>query len=68
MITAVKIAAEKIGGVVALARKLGVKHPSLHNWTRVPDRHCLEIEKLSGISRHDLRPDIFGPAKEAANG
>ena len=27
----------------------------------VPGRRVLEIEALTGISRHVLRPDIFGP-------
>lgn len=66
MIEPVKIAAEKVGGVVALARRLGIKHPSLHSWRRVPAEHCLIIEELSGVSRHDLRPDVYGSSKEAA--
>jgi DNA-binding transcriptional regulator YdaS (Cro superfamily) len=66
MIDIVKEAAEKAGGVVALARSLGVKHTSLHSWTRVPAERARDIERLTGISRHDLRPDVFGPRTEAA--
>lgn len=61
MIDIVTEAAEKTGGIVALARKLGIKHTALYSWNRVPAERVLDIERLSGISRHDLRPDIFGP-------
>jgi DNA-binding transcriptional regulator YdaS (Cro superfamily) len=33
---------------------------------RVPAERVLMIEALMGISRHDLRPDIYGPAKSEA--
>lgn len=64
MITIVQQAAEKAGGVVALARELGIKHTSLYSWKRVPAERVLEIERLSGIPAHELRPDIF--KREAA--
>lgn len=28
----------------------------------IPANRVLDIEKLTGVSRHELRPDIFGPA------
>ncbi len=59
MIDIVQRAAEKAGGVVALARELGIKHTSLYSWKRVPAERVLEIERLSGIPAHELRPDIF---------
>lgn len=62
MIEIVSDAAEKAGGVVALARELGIRHTALYSWTRVPAERVLDIERITGISRHDLRPDIFGPA------
>lgn len=64
MIKIVSQAAEKAGGVVALARELGIKHTAMYSWTRVPAERVLDIERVTGISRHELRPDIFGPAPE----
>lgn len=32
---------------------------------RVADNRVLEIERITGISRHELRPDIFGPTPTA---
>lgn len=61
MIEVVAQAAEKAGGVVALARELGIKHTAMYSWNRVPAERVLDIERITGISRHHLRPDIFGP-------
>lgn len=66
MITHVEQAAEKAGGVVALARELGIKHTALYSWKRVPAERVLDVERISGISRHELRPDIFGVSEGAA--
>lgn len=66
MIDIVTKAAEKAGGVVALARELGIKHTALYSWNRIPAERVLDVERISGISRHDLRPDIFGPEPERA--
>ena len=64
MITIVQKAAEKAGGVVSLARELGIKHTAFYSWKRVPAERVLEIERVTGIGRHELRPDLF-PVAEA---
>ena len=33
----------------------------LHKQGRLPAEFCLVVEEATGISRHRLRPDIFGP-------
>ena len=50
-----------------LARKLGVNKSSVTLWglRRIPAERVLEIEKFTGIPRHELRPDIY-PAPEKA--
>lgn len=57
---------EALGGLTKAASALGIENPSVvANWRtrgRVPADRALDIETVSGISRHDLRPDIFGPA------
>ncbi len=67
MIEIVERAAEKAGGVVALARELGIKHNAMYSWTRVPAERVIDLERITGISRHELRPDIFGPAHAAGD-
>ncbi len=66
MIDIVERAAEKAGGVVSLARELGIKHNALYSWNRVPAERVLDIERITGISRHEQRPDIFGKSGRVA--
>jgi len=53
----------------AAAKKLGVTSPMWSRWENgsrdVPAERVLDIEALTQISRHELRPDIFGPAPKA---
>lgn len=49
-----------------LAKALNISAAALSVWRNVPPEHVLKIEALTGVSRHDLRPDVFGKAGEAA--
>ncbi len=58
-----EIAKQKAGGSTALAKALGGITPqAVSQWKRVPADRTIEVEKITGVSRHDLRPDIFGSA------
>jgi DNA-binding transcriptional regulator YdaS (Cro superfamily) len=52
-----------LGGPSKAAAALGISNPSVVlNWRargKVPADRAIDIEKLTGISRHELRPDIF---------
>lgn len=51
----------KLGAVCVTARTPnGVTPQAVWRWRRVPAEHALAIEKLTGIPRERLRPDIFG--------
>lgn len=52
-------AIKAVGGVGALARALGISQPSVSNWTRVPPERVIEVERVSGVGRHLLRPDLY---------
>lgn len=65
MIQIVEQAAEKVGGLGKLAEGLGIKHQSFYSWERIPAGRVLDIERLTGIPRHDLRPDLY-PKGDAA--
>ena len=55
---------ERAGSAAALARLCNQKPQAVTRWrreNRVPAKHCLAIEAATGVSRHDLRPDVFGP-------
>lgn len=48
-----------------LAEILGIKSASISEWKgrgSVPANRCIAIELATGVSRHELRPDVFGPA------
>ena len=47
------------GRAVVLAASLGVFPSAISQWQRVPVERVLEVERLTGISRHELRPDIY---------
>lgn len=49
------------GSMTALAEHLGITPQAVARWRHVPAARCLDVERLTGISRHRLRPDIFGP-------
>lgn len=57
---------EKAGGIASLGRQLGIKGQAISQWERVPDRWVLDVERLTGISRRELRPDRHWPETEAA--
>lgn len=44
-----------------LAPRLGVSQPNLSQWTQVPAERARDIEQVTGIPRHLLRPDLWPP-------
>lgn len=50
------------GRASRLAESLGMFPSALSQWTQVPAERVLDVERHTGLSRHDLRPDIYGPA------
>ena len=65
---AVEEAVRVAGSLRNVADRLGVSSQAISQWTRwqkVPPKRVLALEALSGVSRHDLRPDIYGPAPKA---
>lgn len=55
-------AIEKAGSQGRLARALGLKQQTIFGWKergKVPAERVIEVERLTGVSRHDLRPDIY---------
>ncbi len=51
---------------VRMAHELGITHGAISQWDRVPAERVLDVERITGISRYELRPDIYGPAPELA--
>jgi len=57
-------AIHKAGGQVALAEAIGTSQQLVSYWLKkkVPAEWVVKIEEQTGITRHQLRPDIFGAA------
>lgn len=63
MTEAITRAIEAAGGPAALAREIGgLTSQAVSQWKKAPAERVLDVERITGISRHELRPDIFGPA------
>lgn len=60
---ALQMALAKAGSQAELARIAGVSTTAVWKWVqsskRVPAEFVLKIEAATGVSRHDLRPDIY---------
>lgn len=68
---------KELGGPAKVAGLIGIKAPSVCEWrakSRIPEAslHKLapHIERVMGISRHELCPDVFGedPGKAKRKG
>lgn len=59
---ALKRAIKEAGSQSKLAQALGVKRQAVGQWLdrEVPIERCGAIERLTGVTRKELRPDIFG--------
>lgn len=57
--TALRRAIEATGGKVKLATSLGISKQAVGQWDKVPPLRVLDVEKASGVSRHELRPDLY---------
>ena len=51
-----------VGGTRELGRRIGITSQAISQWDRVPANRVLDVERETGVCRHDLRPDIYGPS------
>jgi DNA-binding transcriptional regulator YdaS (Cro superfamily) len=61
----VERAIEGGGGLGLFASKCGVKYQAVQKWRRsgrIPAERVLCVEEVSGVPRHELRPDLYPPA------
>ena len=49
------------GMMAKVARGLGFTRAAVRKWQLVPDDYLVRVEQITGIPRHKLRPDLFGP-------
>lgn len=56
---ALKRAIDVIGSKNDFAMRLGVSAQAISQWKTVPPLRVLQVEQLTGVPRHELRPDIY---------
>jgi DNA-binding transcriptional regulator YdaS (Cro superfamily) len=64
---ALEEALQKAGGPAELARKLNITVQAVSQWKKCPTLRVLEVERLTGVSRHDLSPEIYPPDEGRAS-
>lgn len=47
------------GMMARVARGLGVRSSAVAVWARVPAERVVEVERITGIPREQLRPDLY---------
>lgn len=73
MEAALENAKAKVGGSVGLAKAISaetgkrISPQAVSQWKAVPAERVLTVERITGISRHELRPDIYGATSEPAH-
>lgn len=46
-------------GLAELSRRVGLNPNSVIKWKRVPDHRIVEVERVTGVKRERLRPDLY---------
>jgi DNA-binding transcriptional regulator YdaS (Cro superfamily) len=52
---------DRRGLIAEIARGLKINPSAVSMWVRVPAERLPEVERITGIPRHELRPDICPP-------
>lgn len=55
----IKHAAANVGGVTKLSEALGLSRAAVSLWRRIPAERVVEVERLTGVPREELRPDLY---------
>lgn len=61
--TPLQRAIEAAGGPKTVGRAFDITPEAVYQWERCPVPRVLELERISGVPRHELRPDIYPPPK-----
>jgi DNA-binding transcriptional regulator YdaS (Cro superfamily) len=44
-----------------IARELGIERGAIAQWRQIPPERVPEVSRITGIPRHQLRPDLWEP-------
>lgn len=60
-----RAAIEAAGSKYRLAQLLGVHPSSIIKWHRIPSARIIQVEKVTGVDRAVLRPDLYRREEKA---
>jgi DNA-binding transcriptional regulator YdaS (Cro superfamily) len=69
MESSIEKAVQAVGSQSALARAVNVTPQAVQQWVeagRVSHKKVIEVERVSGVPRQELRPDIYPSEASAA--
>lgn len=52
-------AISKVKLLKVIAKACGITEQAVCQWERVPAEHVIRVEDVSGVPRHELRPDLY---------
>ncbi|WP_422569981.1 YdaS family helix-turn-helix protein [Antarcticirhabdus aurantiaca] len=52
-------AVDRVGGPAAVGRSFAISSQAVGQWKVCPHKRVIELERLSGVSRFELRPDLY---------
>jgi DNA-binding transcriptional regulator YdaS (Cro superfamily) len=55
------------GSLTRFAQQLGVSPQAINQWEIVPLSRVRQVEEITGIPRHELRPDYYDPPGTVPN-
>ncbi|SHF04513.1 DNA-binding transcriptional regulator YdaS, prophage-encoded, Cro superfamily [Kaistia soli DSM 19436] len=61
---AISLAIQAVGSAKALAEQLGISLQAVSQWKCIPSGRVLAVERVTGVPRHVLRPDIYPAQRE----
>jgi DNA-binding transcriptional regulator YdaS (Cro superfamily) len=47
-----------------LAKKLGISRQAIYQWEKVPAERVPEVARITGVSRHILRRDLYDSVRK----
>lgn len=57
---------ERRGIRLQIAKAIGLNKAAVYQWRKVPAERVLDVERITGVSRHDLRPDLYPRERRGA--
>ncbi len=58
---ALKRAIAIVGTAAEFSRRIGITEQAISQWKITPVKRVFAVERISGVPRHELRPDIYPP-------